>query len=188
MPRGDAAKTRDWQARGAKKYADKQRNDAQVRATARSESRARAKIVQAAKRDTPVRQARRRNDAPWRHEVMAAYGPACVSCGDTAHVQADHMKPRSQGGPSVRPNGLPLCGEFSRNTPGGCHPAKTAGRIVIDPAWLADEQIAWLAEVGWVWWDEDGEPQGRGHKHFGRMRRPTTERVEADGEEGRAGG
>lgn len=100
---------------------------------------------------------------------MAYRGEVCVRCGDTRNVQADHLWPRSQGGPSVVENGLPLCGEFSRNTPGGCHPMKTAGTIVIEPTWLTWQQILWLADVGWVKWGPDGQPYGRGWKHFAPM-------------------
>lgn len=160
--KSDPAKTRAWQARGAKKYADKQRErEPQSRS-------GNVKPLEGGGRGRSTK--KRRNDSGWRAEVMAAYGPACVSCGDTAHVQADHMWPRGQGGPSDVRNGLPLCGEFSRNTPGGCHPKKTASTIVIEPEWLAPEQIEWLAEVGWVAWDDDGQPYGRGWKHFAPQR------------------
>lgn len=196
--KSDPAKTRAWQARGAKKYADRQRpsdirpNDIQAIVTPKqsglSEYRARqeaaralltdptvAEVVTARSEPRPQPKPKRskkkpRNDSGWRAEVMARYGPACVRCGDRAHVQADHMWPRGQGGPSDVRNGLPLCGEFSRNTPGGCHPMKTASTIVIEPDWLAQEQIDWLAEVGWVAWDEHGQPYGRGWKHFAPQR------------------
>lgn len=74
------------------------------------------------------------------------------------------MLPRSQGGASHVLNGLPLCGPFSND----CHGKKTAGTLVIRWEWLDDEQIAWLAEQRWVYWDSTGEPLGRGRKHFGR--------------------
>lgn len=146
--RSDPAKYREWQARSAKSMREKHLKKTPL------------------KRSKIVNRKPRRNDAPWRAEVLSRYGLACVRCGDQAHVQADHIWPRSQGGPSDPRNGLPLCGEFSKNTPGGCHPMKTASRIVIEPAWLAPDQIEWLADVGWVWWDADGEPMGRGRKHF----------------------
>jgi len=113
-----------------------------------------------------VRRRVKRNDASWRNEVLTLHGPVCASCGDTQHVQADHVWPRSQGGPSHVLNGLPLCGEFSRNTRGGCHVAKTESRMLIQFEWLLPEQVAWLAEVGWVRWDEQGQPTGRGWRHF----------------------
>lgn len=108
----------------------------------------------------------RRNDSGWRAEVIARRGGFCRSCGDTGHVQADHIWPRSQGGPSVVENGLMLCGEFSRNTPGGCHPAKTEHRMLIERSWLDPDQIDWLRDVGRVWWDADGQPHGQGWRDF----------------------
>lgn len=155
--KSDPAKTRAWQARGAKAYADKERKP--LARSAGLERNGRGRSTK-----------KRRNDSGWRAEVMEVHGEVCASCGDTAHVQADHLWPRGQGGPSDVRNGLPLCGEFSRNTPGGCHPAKTNGTIVIEPAWLRPEQIEWLAEVGWVAWDEDGQPYGRGWRHFAPQR------------------
>lgn len=68
-------------------------------------------------------------------------------------------------GPSVVENGLVLCGPWSRVTPGGCHPAKTESRLLIDRRWLDADQIEWLASVGWVEWI-DGQPTGRGWRHF----------------------
>jgi hypothetical protein len=73
-------------------------------------------------------------------------------------MEVDHLQPRSQGGASVVENGLPLCR--------GHHAAKTAGRLRIDRGWLDPDQVAWLAEVGWVRWQADGQPQGRGWRHF----------------------
>lgn len=68
--------------------------------------------------------------------------------------------PRSQGGPSVVENGLVLCS--------AAHLAKTESRLRIDPAWLDPDQIVWLSEAGWVWW-QDGDPHGRGWRHFEPM-------------------
>ena len=113
------------------------------------------------------------NDSPWRAECIALRGEMCRSCGDTAHVQMDHVIPKSQR-PSLRHdvrNGLPLCGEFSRNTPGGCHPAKTAGRLLLQFEWFDADQIAFLAAERWVDWDDAGQPFGAGMKHFGERRR-----------------
>lgn len=156
--RADPDKQRAWQQRGAQKYAERQRTKTDQERTRRSAPQKRSRNVKPS-----------RNDGPWRAEVLRRYGTVCVSCGDSNHVQADHMMPRSQGGASDPRNGLPLCGEFSRNTPGGCHPAKTAGRILIRPEWLHPEQIEFLAEAGWVAWDADGQPYGRGWKHFAPM-------------------
>jgi hypothetical protein len=115
---------------------------------------------------------RRRNDAPWRNECIEVYGDVCRSCGDTGNCQMDHLKPRSQGGPSVVENGLPLCGPASRVTPGGCHALKTERRMLVEPEWLTDDQIQWLSDVGWVTWDTDGQPYGRGWRNFAPRRVP----------------
>ena len=70
----------------------------------------------------------------------------------------DHLKPRSQGGPSVVENGLPLCRTH--------HEAKTSGTLQIRYEWLTDAQRAFLAADGWVDWDADGLPFGHGYRHF----------------------
>lgn len=142
MLHGDPDKHREWQERSARRYADRRRE---------KQSTAALHSVDNRKRKT-------RNDGPWRKEVMATYGERCRSCGSTRWVQADHIWPRSQGGPSVVENGLPLCRE--------CHDAKTASRLLIQWSWLEDAQIAWLASVGWVAWDQAGQPYGRGCRHF----------------------
>ncbi len=110
----------------------------------------------------PMRKARR-NDSPWRKEVLAKRGQACRRCGRSDGIQSDHIKPRSQGGTSVVENGLPLCM--------GCHRLKTEHRILVDKRWLDDDQVDWLRDVGWVWWDDDGEVYGPGRKSFARERR-----------------
>ena len=92
-------------------------------------------------------------------------GAFCRACGDTYDLQADHVMERSQGGTSVVENGMILCGPWSRVTPGGCHARKTESRMLIRYEWLDDDQIAWLKDVGWVWWEE-GVPHGRGCKGF----------------------
>lgn len=58
-------------------------------------------------------------------------------------------------------NGLVLCASH--------HQAKTESRMVIEPSWLEPDQLEWLKAVGWVWWDADGRPQGRGWRHFAPM-------------------
>lgn len=55
-------------------------------------------------------------------------------------------------------NGLILCQKH--------HEQKTNSEIQIQYEWLDEDQVAWLAEVGWVAWDDDGEPYGRGMRHF----------------------
>lgn len=109
----------------------------------------------------------RRNDSGWRQQVLEARGERCRSCGTTRDVQVDHVVPRSQGGPSVVENGTPLCGPFGN----GCHPAVTEKRLLIQPEWLDDDQIAWLEENGHVWWDEEGEVYGRLRRSFARKRK-----------------
>lgn len=109
---------------------------------------------------------RRKNDAPWRRECEQARGLYCRSCGDTSHLECNHVWPKSQQGPSVVENGMFLCGAFSRTTPGGCHPAVTEGKLKMKREWLDPDQVAWLREVGYVWWDEDGELWGRGSRRF----------------------
>jgi hypothetical protein len=104
---------------------------------------------------------RRRSDGPWRAEVLARYGRGCVVCGDTRWVEADHIWPRSQGGPSDPRNGIPLCKEH--------HDDKTAGRLKFKPEWLLPDTMTYLADVGWVTWNDDGEPTGRGWRHFEKM-------------------
>jgi 5-methylcytosine-specific restriction endonuclease McrA len=108
------------------------------------------------------------NDGPWRNAVMAARGEQCRSCGDTRHVEADHVIPKSQDSTARADveNGLPLCGAFSGNTPGGCHPAKTAGALKFEFEWFDPDQIEYLKAKGYVDWDEHGQPFGRGMKHF----------------------
>jgi hypothetical protein len=91
---------------------------------------------------------------------MAEYGEMCRACGTTREVQADHMKPRAQGGKNDVANGLPLCREH--------HEMKTDSKIKIEYEWLEDSHLRYLAEIGWVRWDDEGEPYGNGYRHFGR--------------------
>lgn len=149
--RVDPAKAREWQARGAKRYEEKKRAASRERVT----------------RTKTPRKKPRRDDSGWRDEVLARVGPRCAACGQSGYVEIDHIWPRSQGGPSHVLNGLPLCGPY------GCdaHGKKTRSELVIEHAWLDDEQRAWLADMGWVRWDHDGAPEGRGWKHFGHRAR-----------------
>jgi len=140
----DPVKAREWRQRGAANYQRRQRE----------------KPLKAASRKSP-----RRNDAPWREECLARRGEYCRACkgnygvlASATRIEVDHIMPRSQGGPSVVENGLPLCSAH--------HQAKTESRMKIDPAWLDQDQIAWLAEVAWVAWGDDGQPHGRGWRHF----------------------
>ena len=88
-------------------------------------------------------------------------------------LEVDHVMERSQGGKSHVGNGLILCGPFhggSSPFAEGCHGAKTAGKLLIERDWLDDDQIEYLAEIGWVVWDEHGEPIGRGCRAFAAAR------------------
>lgn len=115
---------------------------------------------------------RRRDDGPWRNACIAEYGDSCRNCGRYG-CQMDHMVARSQGGPSVVPNGLPLCPP--------CHAAKTAGTLRIQLEWLTAEQVAWLAAGGpegphAVWDPVTGVVSGRHTKVFADDRRKCGQR------------
>jgi len=58
-------------------------------------------------------------------------------------------------------NGLVFCATH--------HQAKTESRLLIRFGWLDPDQVAFLAEVGWVAWDDAGLPYGRGMRHFAPM-------------------
>lgn len=150
----DAVKLAAWQARGVKKYAQKIRSKPFPQ-TSRSNQQSPMPMAEPAHKPSY----RRRNDGPWRNAVVALRGAYCRGCLSTVWLQADHIFPRGQGGPSVVENGLMLCES--------CHRAKTESRIVIEFAWLDADQIPWLARIGWVTWDGDGQPRGRGWRHFG---------------------
>ena len=116
---------------------------------------------------------RRRNDAPWRNACIELYGDWCRSCG-AGRCQMDHMIGGPGGRPSVVENGLPLCGPFSQGSPfaGGCHQAKTDGKLKIRREWLVPEQVEWLAANQFARWDpETGEVSGRHMKVFADDRR-----------------
>lgn len=142
--RRDEGKQRAWQARGARRYAQRQRE-----------------ALQAAPAPRTVTRSRKPSDAPWRAAVIALRGAQCRRCRATWDLQADHVMPRSQGGPSVVENGTMLCR--------ACHTMKTEWRILYERAWLDADQIAWLAQQGWVEWDENGEPRGRGCRGFASL-------------------
>jgi 5-methylcytosine-specific restriction endonuclease McrA len=107
----------------------------------------------------PASSGPRRNDAPWRAEVFELRGGYCrvPACGGR-DLQCDHLIPRSQGGPSVVPNGWPLCRAH--------HEAKTAHELKIRPEWLDEDQVEWLATEGHATWGEDGEVRGRHRRLF----------------------
>lgn len=110
----------------------------------------------------------KRDMKSWRDDVIAVRGHRCANCGDTYDIQIDHVIPRSQGGVEHIHNGLPLCGPWSKKSPypNGCHQAKTDRKLLLTKRMLAHDQRAWLKEKGWIDWNKDGEPIGKGMKGF----------------------
>lgn len=192
----DPAKAKEWQQRGAERYAERQRQKAREPRTVRGRDdhprnaphlqcpydhdgkgvapHCRCGAVwpcpenPVAEKAASSRRKPRRNDsdAQWREDAVALYGEWCRACGARRRIEADHMFPKSQGGKpggksDVR-NCLFLCQYH--------HEAKTNGELLIQPEWLTLEQRAYLSEVGWVRWGDDGRPSGRGYKHFTAMR------------------
>ncbi len=104
----------------------------------------------------------RRNDSRWAKDCLFRYGPWCRACGDTRHIQVDHLIPRAQCGPSILVNGLILGGPFGC----GCHDRKTAHQLLVRREWLTRGQVWWLQGEGHVWWTEDGEVWGHHRKLF----------------------
>lgn len=156
------AKDRQWRQKSADRYAKKRQERAQ-------DGPGRPITTPRAPREHHTRsKAHRRNDGPWRKECEAAYGVVCIvpGCG-SRDIEMDHIVPRSKGGKSVVENGIPLCGDWSKNRH---HPAKTAGDLQFDWAWLTPRQRTYLATIGWVDWDEEGLPFGEGHRHFTERR------------------
>lgn len=150
---------RAWQERSQAKAQAKAREKARIVPADGKADDAGIPKIRGTKRKTRTR----RNDGPWRAECLALRGSACRACGSGEGVEMDHIKPRSQQGPSVVENGLPLCGEFTTNR---CHARKTAGTLQFQFEWFDEDQIAWLAEQRWVDWDDDGIPFGEGCRHF----------------------
>ena len=62
--------------------------------------------------DEPIEYREYRSDAEWRRAGEERYGAFCRACGSSKHVEADHMKPRSQGGKNHVENLLFLCGAW----------------------------------------------------------------------------
>jgi hypothetical protein len=131
---------------------------------AAARAREAAAPARTAKRRASRARQRARNDAPWRAEVMALRGEQCRACGSTQQVEADHVIERSQCGPSIVENGLPLCGEFG---PCQAHLRKTRNQLQIRRDWLDPDQIEWLDRQGHARWDpDDGTVSGRFWKTF----------------------
>jgi hypothetical protein len=118
-------------------------------------ARAKAKPRRFAKRV-----ARRRNDGPWRREVMEVRGPQCrvTGCGRMLDLHAHHIIHRSMCGPSIVQNGMPLCEEH--------HAMVHAYELRISPEWLDADQIEWLSDEGHAEWLFDGVVVGRHLKLF----------------------
>lgn len=110
--------------------------------------------------DRVTRRRPRRNDGPWRREVLEVRGPQCrVSwCGRMTDIQVHHIIHRSMCGPSVLENGMPACRDH--------HAAIHAAELLIDPAWLDHDQIEWLADKGHAEWLLDGVVVGRHRRLF----------------------
>lgn len=104
----------------------------------------------------------------WAEAVKTLYGPWCLICG-SADIELDHVMPKSQGGPYHPGNGVPLCGPFSPSITGGHHKAKTEGRLKYPTNQLHTVTLEFLADARWVAFGEDGQPYGRGWRHFEPM-------------------
>ena len=68
-------------------------------------------------------------------------------------LEVNHVIPRSQGGPSVVANGMPLCAHH--------HRLVTDAVLAMHWSWLDDDQVEWLAVEGHVWVDVHGPHRGR---------------------------
>lgn len=99
--------------------------------------------------------------APLRLETIGLRGGYCRACGRAdLGLEMDHVIPRSQAPQyayDIR-NCTMLCP--------GDHQAKTEKRLQYRRDMLDPDQVAFLAEVGWVDWQDDGLPFGRGHRGF----------------------
>lgn len=100
---------------------------------------------------------RRSADVKYRADVLALRGEVCRSCGDTSHVEVDHLIPRLPSNRLVIANGTPLCGDFGR---GRCHPRKTDHLLLVQRSWLDADQVRWLEDEGHAWWLPDGSVAG----------------------------
>ena len=103
-----------------------------------------------------------RNLAKWRKSVLNLNGHYCVAgikC--SGRLEAHHIIYRSQGGKEHAENGIPLCSEH--------HAAVHARTLLVDWRWLSKASLDYLADRGWVAWDEQGEPYGRGYKGFAAL-------------------
>lgn len=106
-----------------------------------------------------------KNDAEWRKAVFALYGSRCRLRGVGTEVglcrgrlHCHHIRYKSQGGASVLGNGIPVC-DFH-------HSMVHARRILIPKYVLEQVTLDHLRISGWVDWDGDGIPFGRGFRGF----------------------
>jgi hypothetical protein len=116
--------------------------------------------------------AARARQAEWRRaceqvrlvECCARYAAAERDVGPCeGRLECDHIRPKSQRGPYIVENGGFLCWRH--------HEMKTNSQLQWRFEWLGQDQINWLAAVGWVAWDHDtGEPEGLGWRHFKPLR------------------
>lgn len=117
------------------------------------------------------------NGSQWRAAVIEMYGRGCVagSVGTcSARLEAHHIRYRSHGGQNDPRNGIPVCTRH--------HHEIHARRLLIDPAWLLDETIEYLASTRTVEWDEDGQPSGEHFRGFLPLRSADGKgKVRADG-------
>lgn len=112
--------------------------------------------------DQPRRRPRRprRNDSGWRATCLELYGEWCrvPDCPHPQPVEMDHLIQRSQGGPSVPGNGLPLCRVH--------HRLKTDCLLLVAPEWLDPRHVRWLSDEGHAEWLMDGVVVGRHYRIF----------------------
>lgn len=118
---------------------------------------------EASKTSKQRRAAGRRQDLQWREQVLVARGMRCRAAltlpGQCdGPLEVDHMIPRR---PSTRwavEDGLPLCRHH--------HRLKTEHLLLIDPAWLDEDQIIWLSDHQHAEWLLDGVVVGAHRRLF----------------------
>ena len=96
--------------------------------------------------------------------MIELYGHRCVALelgGCRGRIEAHHVQYLSQGGRDVPENGIPLCTVH--------HQAVHSRRVLLRRRWLFGPAADYLARVGWVAWDDDGHPYGRGHRGFAAL-------------------
>lgn len=110
---------------------------------------------------TRMKKTPRPSESPFRAEVLALCGTRCAVCQTSRDIQAAHIIGKGQGGPTVAWNGIPLCREH--------HEAYDQYRLKLRWEHLTVPQLAGLMLAGYVDWDDDGEPFGRGMRRFENM-------------------